>query len=111
MRRIRVLTLRPREGAREDFFRNSRSSSRRVAWLHPAARLDSFATDDQAEHQLSHTTIETMVLTLRARGSPGEVGDARLVYSPAHPEYEKILQHIGDLKPVMDRPVEPWPED
>lgn len=52
----------------------------------------------------------TIVLTLRAKGGEGTVGDAQFVYPPKHPEYKNILKHIGDLQPGMEKPVKPWPE-
>lgn len=55
----------------------------------------------------------TLVLDLRAQsdgGPGGATGDARLVYSPDHPDYRRLLDHIGPLRPGESRPVPPWPE-
>ncbi len=39
------------------------------------------------------------------------VGDALLTYAPDHPQYQKILTHVGGLRPGESKPVPPWPED
>jgi hypothetical protein len=36
---------------------------------------------------------------------------ARFVYPPSHPEYEKVLAHIGGLEPGQKKLVPPWPDD
>ena len=51
----------------------------------------------------------TIVLQLRAEG-PDAVGDALLRYAKDHPEYAKVLQHLGGLKPGESKPVPPWPD-
>ena len=51
----------------------------------------------------------TIVLQLRATDGTGMRGDARLTYPPGHAEYQKILAHLGGLKPGEDKPVPPWP--
>lgn len=35
---------------------------------------------------------------------------ARLVYPPTHPEYEKIIEHVGGLQPGQQKLVPPWPD-
>lgn len=50
----------------------------------------------------------TLELLLRATDGGGLVGDARLVYPPAHPKYGEILKHLGEMKPGDTRPVPPW---
>jgi hypothetical protein len=51
----------------------------------------------------------TITLMLRAL-SPGALGEAVLVYPPAHPEYDRIRQHIGPIEPGGTVPVRPWPD-
>ena len=31
-------------------------------------------------------------------------------YEPSHPKYQKILEHIGELKPGESKNVLPWPD-
>jgi hypothetical protein len=49
----------------------------------------------------------TIVLDLRASG-PGMLGDARITYPPAHPEYQNVLRHLGGLQPGEEKQVPPW---
>lgn len=51
-----------------------------------------------------------IVLDLRATNGRGIVGDARLVYPRAHPQYREILEHLGGLEPGTSKPVPPWPD-
>lgn len=53
----------------------------------------------------------TIILNLRAEDGDGMIGDARLVYPTSHPEYQKILQHLGGLLPGENKPVPPWPDN
>lgn len=32
-------------------------------------------------------------------------------YPPSHPEYKKILEHVGPLEPGQQKLVMPWPDD
>lgn len=50
----------------------------------------------------------TIILTLRATGPGGAVGDGRLIYPPSHAEYQKILKHLGGLRPGEKKPVAPF---
>lgn len=51
----------------------------------------------------------TLVMQLRAE-EPGKAqGDALLRYKPEDPEYHRILDHIGNLKPGQTNSVPPWP--
>ena len=52
----------------------------------------------------------TIVLLLRAMDGTGMRGDARVTYPRGHAQYEKILAHLGGLKPGEEKPVPPWPE-
>jgi hypothetical protein len=52
----------------------------------------------------------TIVLQLRAVSSGGTTGDGFLKYPKGHPEYEKILRHIGGLETGQSKPVPPWPD-
>ena len=44
-----------------------------------------------------------------------QYGDRRIVghtypeYRPSDPDYQKILDHVGPMKPGDNRPVPPWP--
>lgn len=51
----------------------------------------------------------TVVLDLRAVGPGGMIGDGRLSYPPTHPDYARILAHVGPLRPGERRFVAPWP--
>jgi hypothetical protein len=51
-----------------------------------------------------------IVLQLRATGPEGELGDAQLVYTPTHPQYQEVLKHLGGLRPGERKLVSPWPE-
>jgi hypothetical protein len=51
----------------------------------------------------------TLVLMLRATGPGPAVGDALLRYPPSHPGYQKMLNHLGGLKPGETKLVPPFP--
>jgi hypothetical protein len=53
----------------------------------------------------------TVVLQLRAEGQGGILGDGLLRYPPDHPDYAKILDHIGGLKKGHAKKVPPWPKE
>jgi hypothetical protein len=48
----------------------------------------------------------TIELDLYARGG----GQARVVYSPSHAEYQRVLAHLGGLSPGQSKLVPPWPD-
>lgn len=50
----------------------------------------------------------TIVLDLTAREG-GTAGHARLLCPRDHPDYEKILRHLGGLRPGETKPVAPFP--
>lgn len=52
----------------------------------------------------------TIVLDLRAEDEGGAVGVGRLVYPPAHPQYQRVLEHLGGLEPGQSKPVPPFPD-
>jgi hypothetical protein len=54
---------------------------------------------------------KTIVLTLRAEGPGGTIGDAQVEYTPSDPEYDEILRHVGLLKPGEQKAVRPWPDN
>ena len=65
------------------------------------------------EQQIGIATMEsdgTVVLQLRATGEGGIAGDARLAYPRSHPQYEKVLRHVGGLRPGQTKPVKAWTE-
>lgn len=53
----------------------------------------------------------TLVLTLRATGDDGTLGDAQLTYAPTHERYAAVLEHLGGMKPGESKQVPPWPDD
>ncbi len=50
----------------------------------------------------------TIVLDLRAEGSGGMIGDARLTYRPGEPHYPAIRDHLPRLKPGLTVMVPPF---
>jgi|SRR5579862_3996712 len=52
----------------------------------------------------------TIILNLRAEGSGGTIGDARLVYHKGDTRYSEVLKHLGGLEPGQSKPVPPWPD-
>jgi len=50
----------------------------------------------------------SIILDLRAVGPDGQIGIGRLVYPKDHPQYSKILKHLGGLKPKEVKPVPPF---
>jgi hypothetical protein len=52
----------------------------------------------------------TLVLLLRA-STAGATGEGRFVYPPSHPQYRKILEHIGPIKPGEEKQVAPFPDE
>ncbi len=70
------------------------------------------ATPEKAPESIGSATMKqdgTIVLTLRASGPGGAVGDAQVVYPKTHAEYGNILKHLGGLKPGETKPVPPFP--
>ncbi|MDY6992703.1 MAG: hypothetical protein SVR94_08885 [Pseudomonadota bacterium] len=53
----------------------------------------------------------TLVLTLRAEGLEGTIGDAQFRYETLHPQYLEILEHIGEIKPGETKQVPPWTQE
>jgi len=51
----------------------------------------------------------TLVMQLTARDSNRTLGDALLRYKPTDPQYRRMLDHVGDLKPGQTNSVPPWP--
>ena len=50
----------------------------------------------------------TIVLKLRAEGPIGIRGDAMFEYTPNHPEYKNILEHIEGIRPGEEKPIPPF---
>ena len=68
---------------------------------------------ESAEPSIGVATMKddgTIVLRLRATTPHGGVGESSLVYPPAHPDYKKILSHIGPIRKGQTVPVKPWPD-
>ena len=57
--------------------------------------------------QATMQTDGTIVLLLRAQ-SGASLGDGRLEYRPDHPQYQKILRHLGGLQPGQSKPCPPF---
>lgn len=58
----------------------------------------------------------TLVLWLRAESEDGSVvGHGELRYPPSHPDYDRVLRHLGSIPPggaVLVRPFPPrWPDE
>jgi hypothetical protein len=54
----------------------------------------------------------TIVLQLRAELDGGaNLGEGYFRYPPTDAEYQKILKHVGGLKPGESKDVLPWPEE
>ena len=49
-----------------------------------------------------------IILSLRAEGPGGIVGDGQVTYPRSHPKYQEVLAHLGGLKPGQSKPVPPW---
>jgi hypothetical protein len=52
----------------------------------------------------------TIVLLLRGTAGAAS-GEGRLVYAPSHPQYRKVLEHIGPIKAGEEKLVAPWPDE
>lgn len=51
-------------------------------------------------------TDGTLHLTLHAdQGTPD---DTELRFTPDHPRYRELIDHIGNLAPGEEKPVPPW---
>jgi hypothetical protein len=50
----------------------------------------------------------SIVLTLRAKGPDGLIGDAQFRYTPADPNYGMIARHVGPIPPGVTVPVKPF---
>lgn len=71
------------------------------------------AKQEKAPESIGSATMKddgTIVMMLRATGG-GAVGDAMFAYPKTHPEYGKILEHLGGLKPGETKPVPPFPDE
>jgi hypothetical protein len=53
----------------------------------------------------------TIVVQLRAEGPDGTIGDALFTYPPSHERYQKVLDHLGGLRPGESKQVPPWPDE
>lgn len=78
-----------------------------------AERAKSNRTNSSEPQSIGVAWLEsdgTLVMQLRAE-QPGKAqGDALLRYPPADPQYHRMLEHVGDLKPGQTNPVPPWPQ-
>ncbi len=52
----------------------------------------------------------TLLLRLRAESPDGAIGEGFFRYPKDHAEYDKILKHVGPIKPGEDKPVAPFPD-
>jgi hypothetical protein len=60
-----------------------------------------------AEMKADHSII----LQLRSEGPKGELIEGYFVYPTEHPDYAKVLAHVGPLVPGQSVFVRPWPEE
>lgn len=75
-----------------------------------AARLKTLLEEDPSR-PIGLATMRqdgTLVLDLRAE-SGGAAGHSRQVYRPGDEGYQRILGHLGGLKPGEEKPVPPFP--
>jgi hypothetical protein len=52
----------------------------------------------------------TIRMRLRSAG-PGPAGEGSFSYAKTNPDYNKVLKHIGGLKPGEIKSVPPWPAE
>ena len=52
----------------------------------------------------------TIVLTLRATGEGGMVGDGQFRYPPTHAQYAMIKAHVGPIPGGKSVAVKPFPD-
>lgn len=76
----------------------------------PDARAPSVAEGTKSIGNATMLDDKTLVLDLVATSGPTS-GHAQFRYPPSHPEYDKVLQHIGGLQPGQQKLVPPWPDD
>lgn len=55
------------------------------------------------------TKNRTIILQLRAEDAGGTVGEGYFTYAPTDPQYQKILDYVGPLKPGQSTSVRAWP--
>jgi len=68
----------------------------------PGGTPKAAATIGEASMRADGTLVLDLVTTGATRGQ------ARLSYPPSHPEYRKVLAHLGGLRPGERKPVPPW---
>lgn len=82
------------------------SSAESVAPAAPSsASASALEPKPKAIGQASMQDDKTIVLELYVPAH------ARMTYPPSHPEYRKVLDHIGGLEPGQEKLVPPWPDD
>ena len=79
------------------------------AWTH--APEITLTIEETSIGSATMTADGTIVLSLRAEGPGAVIGDTQLRYPKNHPDYQKILAHLGGLQPGESKPVSPWPDD
>ncbi len=70
------------------------------------------ATESDARAPIGNARMSddgTITLDLYARAG-GAHGMARRVYPKGDPEYQRVLDHLGGLKPGEQKAVPPWPD-
>ena len=84
-----------------------------ISYLIPGKRINSehIGVNIMGKNSIGSARMEedgTIFLQLRAASPGGTVGDALFRYPPDHPEYNKVLQHLGGLKKGQEKLVPPW---
>lgn len=78
----------------------------------PASGTAGDSIEPQPPQYIGYCWMEadgTIRMFLRAEGPGGIVGHAYPEYRPGDPDYQKILDHVGPMKPGDNRPVPAWP--
>jgi hypothetical protein len=68
--------------------------------------------DEPEEDHIGTATLladGTIHLFLIAEAEDGTHGEAMIVVSPKEARYQRIRNHLGDIKPGENKPVKPFP--
>jgi hypothetical protein len=83
-----------------------------VSCAHTEKATPAAGKEAKTSNSIGTATLEqdgTLVMQLRAEADGKTIGDSLLRYKPGDPNYQKMLQHVGGLKPGETKPVPPWP--
>ena len=53
----------------------------------------------------------TITMKLRAAGPGGVSGEGLFTYRPQDPDYDRVLKHLGAMRPGDIVPVKPFPDE